>query len=212
MSARLTKIEGLLLEDHTHLTGEDQCYCFHEYTSGKNFDFSTANSIISNLKKKPSAKARPDVWKHKLRTIDACAKSIGELLNPDFLKKSTLVPIPPSKAASDPEYDDRMLAMLQKISIGSPLDIRELVYQTKSLPASHEAGDGQRLTVTDLLGVYRINETLTTPPPKTIAIFDDVMTAGTHYRAMSTVLSQRFPSARIFGFFVARRTFPPVEF
>jgi hypothetical protein len=42
-----------------------------------------------------------------------------------------------------------------------------------------------------------------------MAILDDVLTAGTHFRAMSIVLSQRFPGVPIVGLFIARRVFPP---
>jgi hypothetical protein len=44
--------------------------------------------------------------------------------------------------------------------------------------------------------------------PQAIAVVDDVPTAGTHYRAMHTVLSQRPPRVPIAGVFVARRIFP----
>jgi len=40
-----------------------------------------------------------------------------------------------------------------------------------------------------------------------IGILDDVLTAGTHFRAMQTVLSDRFPGVPIIGLFVARRVF-----
>ena len=51
------------------------------------------------------------------------------------------------------------------------------------------------------------------PPAKAkgIMIVDDVLTAGTHYRAMQTVLSQRFPGVPINAIFMARRVFPPEE-
>ena len=45
-----------------------------------------------------------------------------------------------------------------------------------------------------------------------IGIFDDVLTAGTHYRAMAITLGNRFPGIPIFGFFVARRVFPTPDF
>jgi hypothetical protein len=38
-----------------------------------------------------------------------------------------------------------------------------------------------------------------------------VLTAGTHFVAMRTMLRDRFPQAPIFGFFIARRVFPPLD-
>lgn len=86
--------------------------------------------------------------------------------------------------------------------------MREFILQVTSLDATHEAGDKPRPTVDDLLEIYRIDETQTEPTPKSLAIFDDVLTAGVHYRAMHTILRRRFPGVRIVGFFVARRVFP----
>ena len=61
----------------------------------------------------------------------------------------------------------------------------------------------------ELIAIYRINEDIAAPPPRAIGVVDDVLTAGAHYRAMHTVLSARFPRVTIFGFFIARRVFPP---
>lgn len=56
--------------------------------------------------------------------------------------------------------------------------------------------------------VYEIDEDQCMPAPTSIAIVDDVLTVGTHYRAMHSVLSARFPNVPIFGLFIARRVFP----
>lgn len=116
-----------------------------------------------------------------------------------------MVPVPCSKAFGHPDYDDR----IERICTGIPgADVRKLVRQTASTAASHEVQDGNRLTVSDLLEVYEIDESCANPPPSSIAIVDDVLTAGTHYRAMHTILSGRFPKAKIYGIFIARRVFP----
>lgn len=83
--------------------------------------------------------------------------------------------------------------------------MRELVVQTASLEAAHESDVRPR--VQDLLDVYEIDEAVATPAPARIRIVDDVLTAGTHYRAMHTILSDRFPGVPIVGFFIARRVF-----
>ena len=43
------------------------------------------------------------------------------------------------------------------------------------------------------------------PPMNLIAIVDDVLTTGAHFQAAKTLLSERFPSTRIVGLFIARR-------
>src|SRR3546814_6035276 len=95
-----------------------------------------------------------------------------------------------------------------------PPDVRALVRQLGSTTASHEAGQGVRVTVEQLLELYSVNEAIASPAPQAIGIVDDVLTAGTHYRAMHSVLAARFPNVPIIGLFVARRVFPddPLSF
>jgi hypothetical protein len=102
--------------------------------------------------------------------------------------------------------------MMERIArlIRPGVDVRALVVQEGSTAATHEVGlGGDRVTVEELLKLYRINEGLVAPPPKAIGVLDDVLTAGTHFRAMKTVLARRFPSVSITGLFIARRVFPP---
>lgn len=138
--------------------------------------------------------------------IQSCIQSLKAALNIKWLESGTIVPIPCSKALGHPDYDDRIEQICRGLSPNA--DVRRLVVQTHSTAASHEAGDGDRLSVDDLLGVYRIDESLANPEPTSIGIFDDVLTAGTHYRAMHSVLSARFPAAKVYGIFIARRVFP----
>ncbi len=135
--ARFQKIDGLLLEGHYHLLAGDECYFLLEYTSRKGYDYSKANRLILNLKKKPSTKNTVQ-GKHKIGAMDACSNALGKVINPDWLKEATLVPIPPSKAKDDPEYDDRMRVICENIPADFQIDVRDLVLQTESYEAAHE--------------------------------------------------------------------------
>jgi predicted amidophosphoribosyltransferase len=53
--------------------------------------------------------------------------------------------------------------------------------------------------------LYTIDTNLVQPIPSEIWIFDDVLTAGTHYRAASSILMKTFPGVPISGYFIARR-------
>jgi len=129
-----------------------------------------------------------------------------EALNDQWLEVATLVPVPPSKARTENEFDDRMERICALIQ--QDRDVRNLVVQNNSMVANHARGANDRVTVPELLQVYEIDETLANPEPTQIGIVDDMLTAGTHYRAMHTILSQRFPAAQTVGLFVARRIFP----
>jgi predicted amidophosphoribosyltransferase len=206
LTLRLSQVDASNLGDHAKLVDTDTCLYVYEYTSGRDYSFSQTNSLINNLKKKPSTSS-PAELRYKTAAIASCSKDFAATLNPSWLDEATLVPIPGSKAAGHPDFDDRMSRILR--GIRPQVDVRELVRQKSSTAAAHEAGGGARITVEELIADYEIDETLATPPPRQIGVFDDVMTAGTHYRAMHTVLSRRFPGVKITGLFVARRVFPP---
>jgi predicted amidophosphoribosyltransferase len=201
----LSKIDDASRVDHFHLEPDDECYYFLEYTSGRDYSFSKANSAIANLKKKPSNSHRAD-YRYKLDVIRKASNTFRGALNEDWLRGATLVPVPGSKAIGHVDYDNRIEQICR--GIGSNLDVRNLVVQRESTEASHEAIAGARLSVEDLLDIYQIDENIAQPPPTDIAVFDDVLTAGTHFRAMKTLLNRRFPGVRVTGMFIARRVFP----
>jgi hypothetical protein len=204
---RFQRIDPTNIDAHPHLRPEDECYFLFEYTSGKDYRFSGTNDLISNLKKKPSRSGRPD-YRYKLAAMTRCSTWLDGAINADWLRHATLVPVPPSKARGDPDYDDRMLAICRDIAPGFSVDVRELVIQGGSLKAAPESVSGERPTIGDLLRVYSIDEAVAVPPRLAIGVVDDVLTAGTHYRAMHMILRNRFPTTPIVGFFIARRVFP----
>ena len=201
---RLLQVDASNLADHARLTADDVCIHLYEYTSGRDYRFSKTNQLIANLKKRPTSPEGELYWKRK--AIQQCGADLNATLNPEWLADATIVPVPGSKARADPNFDSRMEQVARLVRPGQ--DVRNLVIQTTSTVAAHEVGDGHRITVEELLAVYQVDETLAAPPPTKIVILDDVLTAGTHFKAMQTLLSAHFPHAQIIGLFVARRVFP----
>ena len=199
---RLTRVDELTLRDHQFLSDQDVCYFFGEYTARKPYSYSETNGLIKNFKKKLDVKGTPQ-WRHKGRVIREVAATFRDAIDERSLSALTLVPIPPSESKDDPMYDDRMLRMLHAIDRELDLDIRELVGQTETTAKSHESE--YRLLPEELAELYRIDESLVDPTPNCIAIVDDVLTKGSHFKAMQAVLGSRFPSAHIIGLFIARR-------
>lgn len=190
--------------DHSYMRPDDDCYYFVEFVKGAGYG-PPGNSFINNLKKKPSKRGTYE-WQHKLRAIDDAAETLRHELPGDWLENSTFVPIPPSKAKDHPEYDDRMSQVLHKL--GQDVDVRELVYQKESMDETHTLL--QRHSIEELVDNYEIDEDETYPEPTHIIIVDDVMTAGKHFRAMVSVLEEKFPRVPISGVFLARRVFPDI--
>jgi hypothetical protein len=205
----LTKVDELILrtQAHWHLDEEDHCYFYGEYTARRGFNFSNTNQLIFNFKKGLEKRSNPPEWDYKLRAISQAAQMLRQALagkeNLEALKSATLVPIPPSKAKGDPLYDGRVLSMLQILSVNLALDIRELVLQRETAEPSHSAG--YRPSPDDLAANYTIDSRLQHPMPRSIWIFDDVLTTGAHFKAMKKVISQVYPGTPCIGIFLARR-------
>ncbi len=206
---RFRQIDDSNRGDHTLLREGDVCYYLHEYTSGQSYSSSQANDLISNLKKPVSKKGRAE-YVHKGRAVITCSALLSNAINAEWLKIGTLVPVPPSKDKAHPLYDDRLLRVCRRLASSNAPDVREMVIQTQTIRAAHES-PGNRPSVAELEAIYTIEEQCCLPPPRAIAVIDDVMTAGTHFRAMHNVLSARFPEVQIVGMFIARRVFPTVD-
>jgi predicted amidophosphoribosyltransferase len=191
------------------LEDADECYYLGEYTARKGYAYSPTNNLIINLKKDPKVRDTYQ-WPHKVKAIRIAAICLRVAFNPEWLQNATLVPIPPSKARGHESYDERMLQVLQALGKGSALDIRELVHQQESTGADHECE--YRRTPHEIAENYYLEEALVAPAPTTIAVFDDVLTKGSHFKAMQIVLSARFPEVPIYGFFLARRVPQPDDF
>lgn len=200
--ARLQKVDDFVRTDHCHLTTDDDCYFWGEYTAHVGFGYSDTNKLIYNFKKSPLKRGKAE-WHYKDEAIRQAAEFFRGALKPEAFALCTFVPVPPSKARDHPEYDDRVFRMLQFMATDSDMDIRELVVQTKSVDAAHATT--HRPTPTELMTLYRIAEEIANPIPQTIVVFDDVLTTGCHFRAMKHVLLARYPGVQIVGFFIARR-------
>ncbi len=202
MPTRLTKIDELTRPDHTFLAPDDECYYLGEYTARKGFAFSDMNNLVNNLRKPMERRGRPE-WRYKESAITTCGNMFREALNDEWLDTATLVSVPSSMVQTDPNYDDRLPRILRQVSHGRQFDIRELVIMTRTVPQSHLAPE--RVSIEELIESMSINEACVRPAPQSIGIFDDVLTTGRHFKAVQTIIQQRFPSVPVVGLFVARR-------
>lgn len=207
MARRLQIIDDLVRKDHYHLSESDRCIFFGEYTARRPYGFSQTNQLIGNLKKKVDRKGQPD-WHYKQEAIERVALIFSRGLKKEFLAQATLVPMPPSKVKGDPEYDDRMLQIAQKM--GQGLDIREMLSMKKSVVASHSRED--RPTPDDLYDLMKIEAAVAKPKPSIVIILDDVLTAGSHFVAAKRHIEENYPEAKVIGLFVARRILETDDF
>jgi hypothetical protein len=204
-----TKIEEVHLPDHHYLTDEDLCYFYGEYTPRQNYGYSETNGFILNLKKSMDRRGLPE-WRYKEQAILKATSYLQKGFPPEWLRSVTFIPVPPSKMKGDPLYDDRLVRILKNLQRHFQIDIRELIVQNVSRETMHLTEN--RYTPDQLKSMYSVDQGLVLPAPSTIAIFDDMLTSGTHFKAISSILSNLYPNIPIYGIFLARRIFPAVSF
>jgi hypothetical protein len=199
---RLTKIDDLTRPDHSYLAPADVCYFLGEYTARKGFAFSATNRLIFNLKKGMERRGRPE-WPYKAAAIQSVADALRTALNDKARQTLTFVPVPPSKAKTDPLYDDRLLQVLHGIWPGQMIDVREMIVQPQSSDAAHDRD--QRPKPSELEARYVIERGLLRPKPRVLAVVDDLVTTGAHFVAIRNMLRREFPDIPVMGIFIARR-------
>ncbi len=204
MTARLTVVDDLARKDHYYLGADDYCLFYGEDTARAGFDTPT-NDMILNLKKEPSRKNRPE-YKWKNWAINRCVEIFKGDLDPKKLTEYTVVPAPPSKRPSHPDYDDRMLQVARKFCEGSTLEYRDLLITTQDRQASHATD--RRPSPDELRKTIGINPQCAQPAPKAVLLFDDVLTTGCTFKACKAILQEAYPGIPVVGLFVARRAIP----
>jgi predicted amidophosphoribosyltransferase len=205
----IQRIDDLNRPQHSHLREDDSCFYFHEYipTGGLAPQYyGAASQLIINFKIKPSENHR---LHHKNDALNKCVKEFREALLPrlDVLGYSSIsfVPVPPSKTKGDALYDDRVLRLARKVAEGTSIQVAELIVQSESYIPSHLASGsgGPRMQPSDLRRLYTLSGEV---PRSNVFLFDDVITAGSHFRACKDLLLESHPNIRVFGVFIARRS------
>ncbi|MDU4125542.1 hypothetical protein [Pantoea sp.] len=196
---RLTAIDELTRGQHYHLVEDDRCLFFGEYTARQGYAFSDTNNLIHNFKKGVDKRGRAE-WAYKEAAVRRIAGLVNSIAETDVL---TFVPVPPSKCATDPAYDGRLIDVLRLCQQTKPnTDFRELITQRVSMVASHAADN--RPTPEQIAQNYIFNPAAAVGIRNNIVIFDDVLTAGSHYKAMKSTIRQHLPDKAIIGIFIAR--------
>lgn len=205
---RLQKIDESNRSDHTYLEEDDECYYVLEYTPRQGFHFSATNDLIINLKKPVDRRGRLE-YRYKDQAITTAARFLRSVLSERLITTATLVPVPCSKTRNHGSYDDRIVQVLAQMTTGLAADVRELVTQTADLESFH---DGCRLRPEELRQYYEIDERLSAiRDPTAVCIFDDILTTGSHFKAVASVINQRWPGIPVAGIFIARRYLPVAE-
>jgi predicted amidophosphoribosyltransferase len=180
-------------------------YYARTYTIGQGYRYSSTNQLVLNLKISPNQPADRLVYKN--RAIVQCAREVAEFftqsVNPDL--PIILVPMPPSKTRSHPEYDDRMEQVAQQVDqrcsnvMWAPL--LETIINSESYHTRSEIRDPDDLY--RLMSVQS-NQTVLYNAEAHIVLIDDILTSGLHFSVARRHLLEHFENAPIHGIFWAK--------
>jgi hypothetical protein len=210
---RLTWIDATNRDAHSYLVEDDRCLFFGEYFAHQGYEGGYTNDLILNFKIKPSAlRKNPARARYKTRAIAEVAECLRNVAAAEHAARYTWVPVPPSKAVGDPDYDDRLERTLRAAFDPRVVDIRNLLRQTESTEADHLSGD--RLTPEQLYAILDVDETAAAVAPvreRGVILFDDVLTTGKHFMCCKRRLREHLGDIPVTGLFIARRVPPDVS-
>jgi predicted amidophosphoribosyltransferase len=112
-----------------------------------------------------------------------------------------LVPVPPSASRSDPNYDDRLVQVVNNLANScSNITADDILAFDETQQPSHIGGSRNP---DELLKSLRFVGPTGTPPD-VIFVLDDVISSGAHYHACKTLLSRHYSDSQIAGLFWAK--------
>jgi hypothetical protein len=211
--AALTRLDEASRADHIYLCASDRCAFLAQYCSGSGGDSGngSCHQLIRNFKCEPArARSDPRRGRYKQRAIATLSSWLRHAVPRRVAESCTWVPIPPSQQAEDPDFDDRLVHTLQLAFEGYDVDVRRLLYQTRSTPRDHTGR--ARLSEQALFDILRVDkdQLMLQAIRARVVLFDDVLTSGKHFKCCERRLREILPDAPLAGLFLMRRA-PPRE-
>jgi predicted amidophosphoribosyltransferase len=208
-TVKLQEFAPQYLKKHVYLEPDDQCFFFgHIYTSNKRYNYSETNQLIKNLKIKRDEAYRRSYYDQAINEVTnyLLSAGVGEQIKNSNKNEFLYVPIPPSKIKSDPRYSNPCAEILQKfqnkkeLRDGVRINWAHLIQQTESSEESHKSNETR--SPDKYKAIYQLQDLSFTP--KKIILFDDVISSGSHFRACSDIIKEKFKNTKVYGLFIAR--------
>ena len=203
---RLTRIDETTRDQHYYLQEGDFCYFFGEVFAG-GYAVCDTNQLLFNYKCEPSvALGHAARGRYKQNAIATIAAGMRAALPRANAEQYTWVPIPSSKIAGHPDYDDRLVRTLSMAFAGYNADIRQLLRQSESTEADHKGED--RLRPEKLYNLLQFDQAALGARPlgRKIVLFDDVLTTGKHFKCCERRIREAVGAEiPIIGVFITRR-------
>lgn len=171
--------------EHKLLNEKDSCFVLGHYAPKRGLEYSETNRLVLKMKENDE------------QAIKEVAQKFKIAIDEQNLTRMLFVPVPPSQV--NPEQKDRIEKMLSEIE---GLKFKKCIRQIKSTIPNHRSGTN-RISRSELKDIYVIDWN-DMEDVKEIAIVDDVVTKGTHFKAISEKIKEKNPEVSIIGLFVAR--------
>jgi len=182
------------------LDDDDVCYYARDYVSEGGYGASEANQLISNFKKPPERRGRPE-WHYKEQAIAQFAREIASI---DNLEEFLVTCIPCSTSRQDPAYDPRLDDTLRVLKNLRPnVAVEFLLSFQENMTPAHHGGIRNPDIIYANLAWSRTRSTLTN-----IVVVDDVLTSGAHFKACKRMIIENITNAHVVGLFWARTVRP----
>jgi hypothetical protein len=202
----LTPLDAPSRAEHAFLAASDRCAFLAQYLGGRGYQAGGCNQLIRNFKCEPSAAlGNPRRQRYKQQAIARLARWLRGAISREQAECCTWVPIPPSRQRGDPDFDDRLSRTLNLAFNAYDVDVRALLYQLQSTVPDHARQ--ARLSAQALYENLRLDveALMARPVRQSIALFDDVLTTGKHYKCCERRLREALPCTPIAGVFLMRR-------
>ena len=198
MQIKWRKLPKKPLHCHRHINNDDICIYSREYIS-EGYTASQTNSLILNFKKSPSKKANRSEWTYRQQAIEQFKNEIETLFKQDL--SITITALPSSKHKTDSEYDKRFEDLFKELLKSRPLLKVEWPVEIKETSqASHLGGERNPADIKKNYIWKKFEDSRI----KRLCVFDDVLTTGAHFRAISDFLRENGYTGKIIGIFWAR--------
>jgi hypothetical protein len=199
----------------TNLPRGSLCYYYLVYTPYAGYQYSQANQLVLNYKIPMGGgtglHARPDRTRYKREAIEKYAQAIVGLLMSLTLgdtdtrlvslgKRVGLVPVPPSMAPDDQDYDNRNIKACELVCEQTGLRLCRDVETREPIGASHAGGTRDPQVIESSLErvAYGANNC------DFAFLVDDVLVTGAHFMATRTCLEETGFGGQTIGLFLAR--------
>jgi hypothetical protein len=172
---------------------QDECYYTREYLK-EGFSASASNQLVWNFQISPTEEHR---MRHKKDAIEAFVSELGHLMSRVKVQSYLIAPMPTSKVPGHPEYDDRLIQVLQKVA---PQQYCEPIVGGNSHLPSKRGGPRHPSFYSANYVFKGFSPGLL---PSVLFVLDDVLTSGSHFRAYKDLMLARCPGLRVVGIFWA---------